>query len=129
MKIAFVSAELAPYVQVGGLADVARWLPTALVELGHDVRVFTPHYDVLDPGEDRVLPARVDPIDLGPPGEVTGRPTGEARSGGPAAGPGQNGSTSTGWGLGGFRVVRTISSLAAFAGSRPTGRVVPRSAS
>src|SRR3984893_4924429 len=39
LKILLVSAEVAPFAKVGGLADVAGALPKALRALGHDVRV------------------------------------------------------------------------------------------
>jgi starch synthase len=42
MKVLFVSNEVVPFAKVGGLADVAGTLPTALVELGVDVRVLMP---------------------------------------------------------------------------------------
>ena len=48
MKILFVSAEVAPYVSVGGLSQVMYFLPKALRKLGHDVRVFTPKYGTMD---------------------------------------------------------------------------------
>lgn len=44
MKILFVCAELAPYVTAGGLGDVARALPRALLAQGHDVRLALPCY-------------------------------------------------------------------------------------
>ena len=44
MKILFASAEALPYFKTGGLADVARALPNALVARGHDVRVLIPGY-------------------------------------------------------------------------------------
>lgn len=69
MRIAYAASELAPHAQVGGLADVARWLPAKLAAAGDDVRVFVPHYDVLERGRLPVVPvddAGVVPIgDLG----------------------------------------------------------------
>src|ERR1700722_16783546 len=44
LKIFFVSAEVAPFVRTGGLADVVGELTRAVADLGHDVRVLTPWY-------------------------------------------------------------------------------------
>lgn len=44
MKIAFVTAEHALFVKVGGLADVAAALPGHLCAAGHAVRVYVPYY-------------------------------------------------------------------------------------
>ncbi len=44
MEILFVSTELAPFVKVGGLADVAAALPKALRGLGHKVTIVAPRF-------------------------------------------------------------------------------------
>lgn len=44
MKILHVAAEVAPYVQVGGLSQVMHFLPKSTHKYGMDVRVFTPKY-------------------------------------------------------------------------------------
>jgi starch synthase len=44
MKILFVASEALPYSKTGGLADVVKSLPKALVEMGHEVAVFLPRY-------------------------------------------------------------------------------------
>ncbi|HUQ84835.1 MAG TPA: glycogen/starch synthase [Candidatus Limnocylindrales bacterium] len=48
MNILFVSAEVAPFVSIGGLSQVMYFLPKALRKLGHDVRIFTPKYGTMD---------------------------------------------------------------------------------
>jgi starch synthase len=53
MKIALFSAEMVPFVKVGGLADVAGALPKALSELGHDVVAVIPRYGVVAPEDYR----------------------------------------------------------------------------
>ncbi len=49
LKIASISAEVAPYSKSGGLADVACSLPKALKQLGHEVIIITPLYGFIDP--------------------------------------------------------------------------------
>lgn len=48
MKILFLSAEVAPFVTVGGLSQVMYFLPRALNKQGHDVRIFMPKYASID---------------------------------------------------------------------------------
>ncbi len=48
MDILFATTELAPFVKVGGLADVASALPKALRSLGHKIVVALPRYASLD---------------------------------------------------------------------------------
>jgi len=48
MRIVFAAAEVAPYVKVGGLADVAGSLPQALAALGHEVTVYLPRHRSID---------------------------------------------------------------------------------
>ena len=50
MEILFVSTELAPFVKVGGLADVAAALPKALRGLGHRVTIVLPRFPQLEEG-------------------------------------------------------------------------------
>ena len=44
MKILFLSSEATGLIKTGGLADVARALPLALYQKGHDVRIVLPNY-------------------------------------------------------------------------------------
>jgi len=47
MRVLYVSAEVAPFAKVGGLADVAAGLPKAIHSQGHDCRVILPYYDLI----------------------------------------------------------------------------------
>ncbi|MBD3337000.1 MAG: glycosyltransferase, partial [Candidatus Eisenbacteria bacterium] len=51
MRILMASAEMAPYMKVGGLADVLGALPQELVRRGHTVAVGLPLYEGLDPAQ------------------------------------------------------------------------------
>ena len=53
MKILFLSAEVAPFVAVGGLSQVLYFLPRALAKQGHDVRIFMPKYASIDAPESK----------------------------------------------------------------------------
>jgi len=44
LRVLFASSEVTPFAKTGGLADVCRALPAALVALGADVRVVMPAY-------------------------------------------------------------------------------------
>lgn len=48
LKILFVTAEMTPFMKVGGLGEVMFSLPRALRKLGHDARVFIPRYAEID---------------------------------------------------------------------------------
>ena len=47
MRVVFATAELAPFVKVGGLADASSGLVTELRDLGADVEVVLPDYGAL----------------------------------------------------------------------------------
>ncbi|MHB8645487.1 MAG: glycogen synthase [Thermomicrobiales bacterium] len=51
-----LSAEVAPYAKVGGLADVVGALPLALAAAGHEVVVAMPRYGSIDPDRDALDP-------------------------------------------------------------------------
>jgi starch synthase len=64
-RILMVTAEAAPFAKTGGLADVLGALPKALAQLGEEVAVLMPRYDVAKiPGAERIWNAM--PIVLGP---------------------------------------------------------------
>ena len=48
MNILFLAAEVAPFVNVGGLSQVMYFLPRTLRDDHHDVRMFTPRYGTMD---------------------------------------------------------------------------------
>lgn len=64
MHVGFLTSEIAPYAQTGGLGDVSRWLPAKLAATGDVVDIAVPHYDTLDTGGLPVIPVRT-------PGEVS----------------------------------------------------------
>lgn len=47
LKILMAAAEAAPFVKVGGLADVLGGLPRALRAMGHDARIVMPYYPLV----------------------------------------------------------------------------------
>jgi len=44
-----VASEVAPYSTVGGLSQVVYFLANSLIKLGHDVRIFSAKYGVIQP--------------------------------------------------------------------------------
>ncbi len=48
MEILFATTELAPFVKVGGLADVSAALPKTLKALGHKVTIVMPRYPAFE---------------------------------------------------------------------------------
>ncbi len=57
LKIISVSSEVHPFSKSGGLADVARSLPRALKELGHEIIAITPFYgQIIDPKQHKLKP-------------------------------------------------------------------------
>ena len=61
MDITFVTTELAPFVKVGGLADVSAALPKALRALGHAVTIVMPRYPALE-AQGLLLARRLTPL-------------------------------------------------------------------
>ncbi|MBU0707003.1 glycogen synthase [Patescibacteria group bacterium] len=66
LKIASISAEVAPFAKAGGQADVARSLPKALRRLGHEVIAIMPLHGFIDTDKHRLkmiaenVPIRID---------------------------------------------------------------------
>lgn len=48
LKILIVAAEAAPYATIGGFSSVVGYLSKALMDLGHDVRIFIPKFGSID---------------------------------------------------------------------------------
>ena len=63
MEITFVTTELAPFVKVGGLADVSAALPKALRALGHAVTVVVPRFPALE-AHGLLLARRLTPLKI-----------------------------------------------------------------
>jgi len=63
MEITFVTTELAPFVKVGGLADVSAALPKALRGFGHAVTVVLPRFAELEQ-QGLLLARRLTPIEF-----------------------------------------------------------------
>jgi starch synthase len=81
LRILYVAAEVAPFVKVGGLADVAGALPKALRELGHDARIIMPRYRQIDEARYGLRPA-LDGKTFPVPGSPEAAGLFEAESGG-----------------------------------------------
>ena len=69
LAICLLASEVEPLSKTGGLADVAGALTRYLHDAGHDVRLFTPAYDIIDRVACRAAPlpelTQV-PLTLGP---------------------------------------------------------------
>jgi len=63
MEILFVTTELAPFVKVGGLADVSAALPKTLKALGHKVTIVMPRYPAFEEAG-LLLARRLTPLTL-----------------------------------------------------------------
>ena len=48
LKILFITTELEPLCKAGGLGDVSRSLPKALLKMGHDVKIIMPLHGVIN---------------------------------------------------------------------------------
>jgi starch synthase len=65
VNILMVSAEMAPFAKVGGLADVVAALSAAMASRKHDVRVVMPLYGHLDRAKEKIRPlAKLPPLAL-----------------------------------------------------------------
>jgi starch synthase len=51
LKVLYLSAEVAPFVTVGGLSQVGYFLCRAIKKLGVDIRIFTPKYGIINEGK------------------------------------------------------------------------------
>ena len=78
LRILLVSAELAPLVAVGGIAEYVLGLASALLRVGHDVRVILPSYAFLRERSDLkvlserlVVPLGVSATEITPVHELT----------------------------------------------------------
>jgi starch synthase len=54
MKIAFISAEVAPFSKTGGLGDVSSAYPKAMHGLKHRILIMSPLYKTIDPKKHRL---------------------------------------------------------------------------
>ena len=63
MEILFVTTELAPFVKVGGLADVSAALPKTLKALGHKVTIVMPRFSAFEEAG-LLLARRLTPLHL-----------------------------------------------------------------
>lgn len=82
MNILFVAAEVAPFSSVGGLSQVMHFLPKALLKMGHDVRIWSAKYGVID-GSGGSMPVKKKwPMKLEMEGLIvpTGLPPGNPRA-------------------------------------------------
>ena len=68
MRVLMAASEMVPFAKSGGLGDVLGALPPALARLGHEVKVFIPHYASID-----TAAFNFQPVDLDLQIEVAGK--------------------------------------------------------
>ncbi|MCK4546913.1 MAG: glycogen synthase GlgA [Candidatus Eisenbacteria sp.] len=64
LRICFLSAEVAPFAKVGGLADVAGSLPKAIHALGNEIFLVLPKYGIVDDAGQEIERTDIGPLEV-----------------------------------------------------------------